>query len=140
MAIQEQPYPCVHLVPDRPQLHHRVSASSPPRPVKALCHPAACLEPALTEQDLESAYTTHTVAAPKIEDSSCDTHLDAVGTSWGMDMGTRLGAVWLLECFYPASAAHGPPRPPRATTFKPSSGPSSCDTWSDNSEPPVQAL
>ena len=32
---------------------------------------------------------------------------------------------------------HGSPSARRATTLKPSSGPSSCDIWSDNLEPPV---
>jgi hypothetical protein len=170
MTFQEQPYPCVHLALDRLQLHHHVSVISPLLPVRALWHPAACLEPsmapaceelgsttraadvgagfciilenpsrALAEQDVEGAHTAHTVAAREIGISSCDAQLAAAGTS--LDMGMGFGAAWLLEaCRKKEGAMHRGFCPwvtpsSRATTFKPSSGPSSCDTLSDNSEP-----
>jgi hypothetical protein len=49
----------------------------------------------LTEQDVEGAHVTLTVAAHQIQDSSRDTQLAAAGTS--LDMGVSFGAVWLLE-------------------------------------------
>lgn len=47
---------------------------------------------ALAAQDVEGTHATHTVAARKIGDSSCDAQPAAVGTSLNIGMG--FGAVW----------------------------------------------
>lgn len=167
MAFQELTYPCVHLALDRLQLHHRTSASSPLLTVRALWHPAACLEPSVAPACAAKGSTTRrhlltsaccillknsyrssgltkcgrrarspTMPAHRTGNSTCNTHRGCHNT---LEHGA---ALWL--CLFWNLAARSIERnhhswvtpSTQGDNFTPSSGPSSCDTWSDNSEPP----
>lgn len=100
-------HPAACLEPSVAPAHAEVGSTTRAADVEAGCRiTLANTSRALTEQDAEGAQATRAVAAPEIDDSSCDTQLDAAGTS--MNMGVSYGAVWLLEAYRKEKSAMQP--------------------------------